>query len=153
MNIQGRQAGYPLSAPRVFLLAAAAVAIALSGCGPIQTTNYIQQTKSELEAARTADAPVLAPYEYTAAMAYLEKTREENGYAEFAVSSELGEKALKYARSARVKAMEAKAAGALPQDRPSEQDGTEGQKAESAFSEDDEPKLPEEQASAAAGIR
>jgi hypothetical protein len=87
----------------------------LTGCGPIQTISYIQQTKAELEGAESADAQKLAPYEYTAAVAYLEKAREEHGHAEFTASTEFGEKALKFARSARAKAMEAKADGAMPE--------------------------------------
>lgn len=103
------------------------------------TISYIQQTKAELQAAETADAQTLAPYEYTAAVAYLEKTREEHGYADFSVSTDFGEKALKFARSARVKAMEARSEGALPQ--PSA--ATSGSVADSS---EDEPRLPSETA-------
>ncbi|MDR0966533.1 MAG: DUF4398 domain-containing protein [Myxococcales bacterium] len=99
---------------RALCAALLGTALQLTGCGPILTISYIQQTKAELQAARSADAQTLAPYEYTAAVAYLEKTREEHGYADFAVSTDFGEKALKFARSARTKAMEARAEGAQP---------------------------------------
>ena len=129
-------------------LCAALMGIAgqLVGCGPISTIHYIQQTKAELEAAETADAEHLAPYEYTAAVTYLDKTREEHGYADFSVARDFGEKALKFARSARVKAMEAKADGALPQPPPASDINVAAEAADAviADSEADEPVLPTE---------
>ncbi len=116
----------------------------LMGCGPVSTIHYIQQTKAELEVARTADAEALAPYEYTAAVAYLDKTREEHGYADFSVSRDFGQKALAFAQSARAKAMEAKADGALPQPAPAEEGAAADEPmlpTETAV-EDDEPRLP-----------
>lgn len=129
---------------RALCAALVGAASQLAGCGPVSTIHYIQQTKAELEVAQTADAPTLAPYEYTAAVAYLDKTREEHGYADFSVSRDFGEKALKFARSARVKAMEARADGALPQP----PDSAVAKKADEAFgsadSSADEPRLPTE---------
>lgn len=68
----------------------------------------------ELQAARTADASKLAPFEFTAAEAYLHKAREEQGYADFEVSIDFAQKALKFAKEAKQKSMAAKAEGALP---------------------------------------
>ena len=114
-------------------LCAALMGIAgqLVGCGPISTIHYIQQTKAELEAAETADAEHLAPYEYTAAVAYLDKTREEHGYADFSVARDFGE---------------AKADGALPQPPPASDINVAAEAADAviADSEADEPVLPTE---------
>lgn len=126
---------------RALCAALVGTASQLVACGPVSTIHYIQQTKAELEVARTADAEALAPYEYTAAVAYLDKTREEHGYADFSVSRDFGEKALKFARSARVKAMEAKADGALPQPPPTSE-GVEV--TDMADSSADEPRMPTE---------
>ena len=129
------------------LLPLTAAAGILTGCGPIQTIAYIQQTKAELEGAESADAQTLAPYEYTAALAYLEKAREEHGHSEFTASTEFGEKALKFARSARAKAMEAKADGAMPDAvSPSDAPGGNAPQASPALEEKtsveaDEPRL------------
>ena len=37
------------------------------GCGPVQSTSLILDADVQLEAARAADAPKYAPYEYTLA--------------------------------------------------------------------------------------
>jgi hypothetical protein len=93
----------------------ALVALALvTGCGPTRSTALIMDAEVELEAARTADAPKLAPYEYTAAAAYLKKAREEQGYSDFEVAIDFAEKAVKNAREAKRRAMAAKNEGALP---------------------------------------
>jgi hypothetical protein len=69
----------------------------------------------ELQAAKTADAAKLAPYEYARAEVYLHKAREEQGYADYEVAISLAEKALDSARQAKKKAMGAKAEGAIPE--------------------------------------
>jgi len=97
--------------------------VAIAGCGPTQSTSLIMDADVELQAARTADAPKLSPYEYTAATEYLRKAREEQGYSDFEVSIDFAEKALKHARDAKEKAMAAKAEGALPTLAPSSEPG------------------------------
>ncbi len=104
----------PLGRTAAALLAAAAFGLGLGGCGPTQSTALIMDGDVQLEAARMADAPKLAPYEYTAAEAYLHKAREEQGYSDFDISIDFGRKAVKYALEAKKKAMAAKNEGALP---------------------------------------
>lgn len=86
----------------------------VAGCGPTKSTALIMDADVQLQAARTADAEKLAPYEFTAASEYLHKAREEQGYSDFEVSIDFGEKAVKYATEAKEKAMAAKNEGALP---------------------------------------
>ena len=54
-----------------------AVAGALSGCGPIKSTSHLLDAEVQIQAARTAGAEKLAPYEWTAANLYIHKAREE----------------------------------------------------------------------------
>lgn len=95
------------------ILAGLALAI-LQACGPTQSTALIIDADVELQAARTADASRLAPYEFTAAELYLHKAREEQGYSDFEQAIDFAQKALDNARSAKQKAMAAKSEGALP---------------------------------------
>ena len=95
-------------------LLAALFGLGLTACGPTQSTALIMDGDVQVEAARMADAPKLAPYEYTAAEAYLHKAREEQGYSDFEISIDFGRKAVKFATEAKKKAMAAKAEGALP---------------------------------------
>jgi hypothetical protein len=95
--------------------AVALSALAVSaGCGPTQSTALIIDADVQLQAARTADAPKLSPYEFTAAEAYLHKAREEQGYSDFEVAIDFADKASKFAREAKEKAMAARAEGAVP---------------------------------------
>ncbi len=95
-------------------LAPILVGLGLGACGPTQSTAIIMDADVQLEAARAADAPKLAPYEYTAGEAYLKKAREEQGYADYDISIDFARKARKHATDAKQKAMAAKAEGALP---------------------------------------
>ena len=97
---------------RLLLLALAAVV--LGACGPTKSTALILDADVQLEAARTAGADKLAPYEYTAAGQYLHKAREEQGYSDFEVAIDFAQKALDNAVKAKKKAMEATAEGVLP---------------------------------------
>ena len=101
-----------------FRVAAATLALALGavGCGPIQSTSLILDADTQLEAARAADAPKFAPYEYTLAEAYLHKAREESGYAQFEASIDFASKARELAKDARKKA-------AAASNKASDQDG------------------------------
>ena len=98
--------------------------LGLSGCGPTRSTSLIMDADVQLHAARTADAPNLAPFEYTAAEAYLKKAREEQGYANFDISIDFAEKALKYATEAKEKSMAAKSEGAVPGAKPGDASGS-----------------------------
>lgn len=104
----------PLGRTAAARLAALLAGLGLAACGPTQSTALIMDGDVQLESARTADAPKLAPYEFTAAEAYLHKAREEQGYSDFEVSIDYGRKAVKFGTEARQKAMAAKAEGALP---------------------------------------
>ncbi|MGC4115538.1 MAG: DUF4398 domain-containing protein [Myxococcales bacterium] len=104
----------PLGRSAAIILGAALSGLGLAACGPTQSTALIMDGDVQLEAARMADAPKLAPYEFTAAEAYLHKAREEQGYSDFEVSIDFGRKAVKFAQEAKKKAMAAKAEGALP---------------------------------------
>lgn len=86
----------------------------LGACGPTKSTALIMDADVQLQAAKTADAEKLAPFEYTAAAEYLHKAREEQGYSDFEVSIDFGEKAVKFATEAKEKAMAAKADGVVP---------------------------------------
>lgn len=104
----------PLGRTAAALLVAALFGLGLTACGPTQSTALIMDGDVQLEAARMADAPKLAPYEYTAAEAYLHKAREEQGYSDFEISIDFARKAVKFAEDAKKKSMAAKAEGALP---------------------------------------
>lgn len=95
------------------LLSLAAVAT-LAGCGPIQSTSALLDADVELEAARAAGAEAAAPYEYTAAEAYLHKAREEAGYAQYEASAELATRARDLARAAKQKATGTATRGEAP---------------------------------------
>ncbi len=92
---------------------------ALAGCGPVQSTAYLLDAEVQIEAARTAGAEKLAPYEWTAANLYIHKAREEIGYSDFEVGVEFAQKASHYANEARKNAMEATSKGELPTSTPS----------------------------------
>lgn len=86
---------------RLAFMVLAAVALGATGCGPIQSTSLIMDADVQLEAARAADAPKYAPYEYTLAEAYLHKAREEQGYADYQVCIDFAQKALDNAKKAK----------------------------------------------------
>lgn len=80
------------------------VTLALAGasaCGPVQSTSYLIDTETMLEAARTAQADKLAPYEWTAANLYFAKSKEEVGYSDFEQAVDYGKKAVEFATRAR----------------------------------------------------
>jgi hypothetical protein len=66
-----------------------------------------QNAASEVAAARTAGAERLAPYEYTTAVLYLHKAREEAGYSDYQAAIRFGRKAELMARKARRMASQA----------------------------------------------
>lgn len=79
-----------------------------TGClGPIRSTAYILDAEVQVQAARTAGAEKLAPYDFTAAQLYLHKAREEVGYSAYGEAMEFAEKASKFANQARENALKA----------------------------------------------
>ena len=92
----------------------------LVGCGPIQSTSYLLDTETMLEAARTAQADKLAPYEWTAANLYLAKAKEEVGYSDFEQAVDYGKKAVNFATRARDAALKVgrRSGEAQPSDPP-----------------------------------
>ncbi len=79
----------------------ALAALCASACGPVQSTSYLIDTETMLEAARTAQADKLAPYEWTAANLYMAKSKEEVGYSDFEQAVDYGKKAVDFATRAR----------------------------------------------------
>ncbi|MBN1209295.1 MAG: DUF4398 domain-containing protein [Myxococcaceae bacterium] len=84
-----------------------ALAGALAGCGPVRSTANILDAEVQIQAARTAGAEKLAPYEWTAANLYIHKAREEVSYSDYQAGVDFAVKASKYANEARKRAMEA----------------------------------------------
>lgn len=95
----------------LFVVAALAM---LAGCGPVQSTSALIDADVALEAARAAGAASSAPYEFTAAEAYLHKAREEAGYAQYEASTEFAARARDLAKTAREKAVQASNRGEAP---------------------------------------
>lgn len=83
------------------LVLACALALATAGCGPVQSTSYLIDTETMLEAARTAQADKLAPYEWTSANLYYAKAKEEVGYSDYEQAVDYGKKAVDFATRAR----------------------------------------------------
>ncbi|WP_163998589.1 DUF4398 domain-containing protein [Pyxidicoccus caerfyrddinensis] len=87
------------------LMVLVAVAGALAACGPVKSTANILDAEVQIQAARTAGADKLAPYEWTAANLYLSKAREEVGYSDYQAGVDFAVKASRFANEAREKAM------------------------------------------------
>lgn len=87
------------------LLVLVAAAGALAGCGPVKSTSHLLDAEVQIQAARTAGAEKLAPFEWTAANLYIRKAREEVGYSDFQAGVDFAEKAARYAAEARTRAM------------------------------------------------
>jgi hypothetical protein len=92
---------------RLQLLVAALALISGSGCGPVQSTSYLIDTETMLEAAKTAQADRTAPYEWTAANLYYGKSKEEVGYSDYEQAIDYAKKALDFATRARDAAVKA----------------------------------------------
>ncbi|HZL19083.1 MAG TPA: DUF4398 domain-containing protein [Polyangia bacterium] len=76
--------------------------VTVGGCGPVEYINQVgNRAASAVSAAKLAQADRYAPYEYTAAEAYLHKAREEAGHAEYEDAIEYGRKAEELAKRAR----------------------------------------------------
>jgi len=99
----------------------------LAGCGPIGYMQQVHRRASEaVEEARRAGAESAAPYEYTSAVAYLAKAREEGAEAEYGTAIELGRRAEELARQARAIARRNVAPEGHPGPTPRESDATGG---------------------------
>ncbi len=83
-----------------YLVISSAVVAGLS-CGPVQSTAYLVDAETMLEAAKTAQAEKLAPYEWTSANLYWHKAKEEVGYSEFEQAVDYAKKAVDFASRAR----------------------------------------------------
>ena len=80
-------------------------AIALSaGCGPTRAGALLVEAGAEVSAARTAQAEDKAPYEFTAAEAYLHQARHDHSYANFETAERFARKSRDCARLARLRA-------------------------------------------------
>lgn len=78
-----------------------------TACGPIQYIGTVtQDAASQVAAARSASADKYAPYEYTAALEYLHKAREEEGYADHQSAVKFGRLAIENAEKAKKIALE-----------------------------------------------
>jgi Domain of unknown function (DUF4398) len=100
------------------LLVLVAAAGALAGCGPVKSTSHLLDAEVQIQAAHTARAEQLAPYEWTAANLYIHKAREEVGYSDFQAGVDFAEKAARYAAEAREKAMAAAKSEEAPASSP-----------------------------------
>jgi hypothetical protein len=99
----------------IAMLATPIVAGFLGGCGPVEYINQVSfKAASALAAAKEAQADRYAPYEYTAAEAYLHKAREEAAYAQYQDSIEYGRKAEDQAHRARAIALSHMSQSASP---------------------------------------
>lgn len=91
----------PSAIQRLRWVLAGLLACVTTACGPVQSTSYLIDTETMLEAARTAQADKLAPYEWTAANLYYAKSKEEVGYSDFEQAVDYGKKAVEFATRAR----------------------------------------------------
>jgi len=77
----------------------------LLGCGPIESTAVISDASVALSGAKTAEGDKYAPYEYTSAELFLQKAREERGYADYEVAIDYARKSRDFARQAQAKSL------------------------------------------------
>lgn len=86
----------------------------LAACGPIKSSKAIASASDEVEVARSAGAARTAPYEYTAAEAYLHQAQLVQGRSEYDAATEFAEKAEAMAIEAAKKARAATSKPAGP---------------------------------------
>jgi hypothetical protein len=92
---------------------------ALCGCGPLQSTAFLVDAETMLEAARASDAERLAPYEWTKANLYFLKAKEEVGYSDYEQGVDFAKKAVDLATQAKESAQKtAKKEAPPPEPRP-----------------------------------
>jgi hypothetical protein len=74
----------------------------MMGCGPIEYVNQVNgKSARAVAAAKQAGGERHAPYEYTSAVEYLHKAREEGSYAQYQVALEYGRRSEEFALKAR----------------------------------------------------
>lgn len=78
-------------------LAIIALAALSTGCTAAKATLHVVTAEQALARAREQDADELALYEYTLARRYLEKAREEQGYADYKTAALLAKMAADWA--------------------------------------------------------
>ena len=71
-------------------------ALLMSGCTAIKASIHIAEAEQALGEAREFGAPELAVYEYTMAVRYLEKAREEIGWSDYRVSENLSKRSMEW---------------------------------------------------------
>jgi hypothetical protein len=82
-------------------LVIATLGLVLGGCGPVEYVNQVtRRASAQVAAAHAAGADEYAPYEITAAEAFLQKSREEAAYADFQAAIRFGRRAEELARKA-----------------------------------------------------
>lgn len=92
-----------------------------AGCGPLISTQLILSAQAELDGATAAQAETHATYEMVAAQSYLDKAREEQGYADFGPAIDYAFKAEKLAKKARERAVKEREKATPPSEMPFEQ--------------------------------
>jgi hypothetical protein len=98
----------------------ALLATAAAACGPVQYIGTVTQSAaSSVAAAKAANAETYAPFEYTAALEYLHKAREEEGYADHQAAVHFGKLAQQHADKAKKIAIDN--AGRPPEPNPAEE--------------------------------
>ena len=84
------------------------------GCGPVRTTLTLSDAEVAIEAAVAADAETWALYDLTAARAYFDKAREEEGYSDFEAATRLAQRSVERANAARELSLAEPRRGQLP---------------------------------------
>jgi hypothetical protein len=78
-----------------------------TGCGSVLYVNQVtRKASTSVEAAKAAEADVYAPYQYTLAVHYLRKAREEAAAADFQAANRFGRLSYQAAETARELAVE-----------------------------------------------
>jgi len=86
---------------RVALMSVFAASLAGTGCVGLPAALAIAKAEVAIEGARAAQADKNAPYEYTTAELYLEKAKEERGYADFSAAMRFADHATQMAHEAK----------------------------------------------------
>lgn len=100
-------------------------ALLSSGCTATLSLYSVVTADEAVRRAEEHRAPELAPYEYTLAVLYLEKAREEAGYADYRASRDLAAQAADWADEAIIVIEKGRVSSAIDelQDMPSADDG------------------------------
>ena len=109
-----RPLAHTIRTARIALVAM--LGIGASACGPILSTQAIQDAENAILAAEAAEAERLAIYEYVSAVEYFGKAREEWGYSDFRAARDYARRAADFAREARERAVDSPQRGVLPLD-------------------------------------